>query len=101
MTVEVEAQQDAPAEAVCWCCGNPFPDQDLVRLGQHPEVGVCFRCARWLDRRAVQRRDERRPTVGGHVRGGVRGIREAVIRRGWHRRAVIGPLLRRLNRRLP
>ncbi|WP_371406803.1 hypothetical protein OHA10_14945 [Kribbella sp. NBC_00662] len=41
------SQASAP---LCWCCGNQFEEQDLVRLGSHPEVGVCSGCARFLHR---------------------------------------------------
>jgi hypothetical protein len=48
MTVAPEAvQASTPA---CWCCGAEFEERDLVRLGSHPEVGVCFGCARFLQR---------------------------------------------------
>jgi hypothetical protein len=28
-------------EADCWCCGQRYPNERLVRLGSHPEVAVC------------------------------------------------------------
>jgi hypothetical protein len=73
----------------------------LVRLGQHPEVGVCLRCARWLQRRAAQRLDERHPSWGARLRGRIRAIRKAVIRKGWHERGRLGVLLRWLDQHLP
>jgi hypothetical protein len=86
---------------VCWCCGDQFEEHDLVRLGSHPEVGVCFGCAPFLQRRAAERQDELRPSWAARVRAGVRGIHEWVIRRGWHRLLVVGRLLRRIDRHLP
>jgi hypothetical protein len=35
------------------------------------------------------------------IRGGLRAARRLVMRRGWHNRPVIDPVLRRLGRRLP
>jgi hypothetical protein len=99
VTVAEESSQ-APVP-VCWCCGNQFDERDLLRLGTHPEVEVCFGCARYLQRRAAEREDERRASVGVRVRSGVRGARDWVIRRGLHRRPVLGRVLRRIDRHLP
>ena len=85
----------------CWCCGAAYPPEELLRLGQHPEVGICTRCARWLHRRARERQDEQRPTLGARLRGGIRLTREAVIRHHLPDRPVIGPFLRWLDRHLP
>lgn len=89
------------SKAACWCCGTHYPESELVRLGQHPEVGVCLRCARWLHRRAVQRDDERYPSPGSRLRHGIRGIRAVVIRKRWHQRGRLGVVLRWLDRHLP
>jgi hypothetical protein len=35
----------------CWCCGDRTVQASLLRLAEHPEVGVCFRCVRILARR--------------------------------------------------
>jgi hypothetical protein len=91
-------QASTPA---CWCCGAEFDERDLVRLGSHPEVGVCFGCARFLQRRAAEREDELVRSAGGRVRAGVRGVRGWVIAHGWHNRPVIGRVLRRIDRHLP
>lgn len=97
----VQPEQAAASETSCWCCGTQYPESELVRLGQHPEVAVCLRCARWLQRRAVQRLDQRRPSPGARLRGGIRAIQELVIRKGWHERGRLGALLRWLDRHLP
>jgi hypothetical protein len=73
----------------------------LLRLGQHPEVGICLQCARWLQRRAVKRYDERHPSPGARLRGGIGAVRDVVIRKGWHQRGRVGVLLRWLDRHLP
>jgi NAD-dependent SIR2 family protein deacetylase len=85
----------------CWCCGEEFPEAELVRLGQHPEVGVCLNCAAWLRRRAVLRRDEQHPSPAGRVRARIHAVREMVIKRGWHERGRLGAVLRWLDRHLP
>jgi uncharacterized protein len=49
---------DPAKMAECWCCGNEFPAEELVRLGCHDEIGLCEPCVGWLaDRRghAVRR----------------------------------------------
>jgi hypothetical protein len=99
--VPAHTQQDVPALAKCWCCGSPYPDTELLHLGEHPEVGICPRCARSIYRRAVQRVDEQHPTTAARLRGVVRTARERVIGRGWHNRPIIGTLLRRIDRHLP
>jgi hypothetical protein len=97
----VQPEPTAASVAVCWCCGTEYPESELVRLGQHPEVGVCLRCAWWLQRRAMQRYDERHSSPGARMRGGIRAVREVVIRKGWHERGLVGVLLRWLDRHLP
>jgi hypothetical protein len=44
-------------ETGCWCCGDPTVRASLLRLSAHPEVGVCFRCVKYLAkrRRAIER----------------------------------------------
>lgn len=85
----------------CWCCGRDFTEAELVRLGDHPEVGVCLGCANWLRRRAQLRRDEQQPSTMGRVRKAIHRIREYVISKGWHERGRLGALLRWLDRHLP
>jgi hypothetical protein len=99
MTVADETSQ--PVAPVCWCCGGEYEEQDLLRLGMHPEVSVCLQCARFLQRRAAEREDELHPSLAARVRDVVRGARDLVIRHGWHNRPVIGRLLRRIDRHLP
>ena len=41
----------------CWCCGDRTVTASLLQLGQHQEVGVCFRCVDALATR--KRRIER------------------------------------------
>jgi hypothetical protein len=99
MTSETEKQSSS--EPRCWCCGSAYPETDLVHLGQHPEVGVCFGCAHSLHRRAIARRDEQHHTTAGQLRGALQAARDHVIDRGWHKRGYLGALLRRIDRHLP
>ena len=67
-TVQNQGMQD-PVE--CWCCGSSFPEEQVVRLGQHPEAAVCLDCALFLNRRALQRRDVLSPSLAGRARSGL------------------------------
>lgn len=99
--MSVQPEEERASGTGCWCCGGGYPEAELVRLGQHPEVGVCLRCARWLQPGAVQRHDEQHPSPAGRLRGGIQGVRAAVIRKSWHRRGVLGTALRWIDRHLP
>jgi hypothetical protein len=100
-TVAPATESDTAEPPECWCCGTAYPDADLVRLGNHPEVGVCLACAHYLHQQARAREDARRPTPASRARDQLRNARQVVIRREWHRNPVIGRPLRWLGRRLP
>lgn len=85
----------------CWCCDQEFPAGEVVHLGARPEVALCFDCARWVRRRAVQRADSGRHGIGVRLRGFLAQIRATVIGHGWHDRPVIGGILRWIDRHLP
>jgi hypothetical protein len=91
----------ASGEVACWCCGQRRPEPEVVRLGEHPEVAVCHGCAHFLHQRARAQEDAARPSPATRARDLLRAVRGLVIRRGWHTRPLIGPLLRRLGTRLP
>jgi hypothetical protein len=91
----------AGTDVVCWCCGQPRPESAVVRLGGHPEVAVCLRCAHFLHRQARDREDAVRPSPAAGIRNRLRAGRRLVMRRGWHHLPVIGAVLRRLGSRLP
>ncbi|WP_245992370.1 hypothetical protein [Prauserella muralis] len=76
-------------------------DAELVHLGNHPEVGICVSCARWVQRRARALEDRHSRGVAAHLRALVGSARAAVIARGWHERGRLGAFLRRLDRYLP
>lgn len=54
---------EPPGATGCWCCGDRSVQAGLVRLGEHPEVGVGFRCLDVLARRKreIQRRTRSAP----------------------------------------
>jgi len=64
MTAVDAGSDEPPATPGCWCCGDRTC-AEAVRLGEHPEVGVCFRCVRVLARRKrdIQRRTRAAPSA--------------------------------------
>jgi len=102
MTARAALRGDESGDPVqCWCCGQHHGERDVVRLGNHPEVAVCLRCAHFLHQQARGREDVARPSPAALLRDGVRAGRRLVMRRGWQHKPVIGPALRWLGPRLP
>ena len=95
------AQSDAAESIDCWCRGAAYPDADLIRLGNHREVGVCLRCAHFLHQQALAREDAQHPSAATRVRDVLRAARRTVMQRGWHQRPIVGRPLRWVGRRLP
>jgi len=95
------AIEESGGRAACWCCGQEQSESSVVRLGNHPEVAVCLRCAHFLHQQARGREDALRVSPAARLRDGLRAARRFVVRHGWHQRPVIGPLLRRLGRHTP
>jgi hypothetical protein len=100
MTVQAAAV-DADDQAECWCCGRLQPLTQIVELGNHPEVKLCLRCAHFVHRRAREREDQTRPSPMARGRDLLRAGRRTVIHREWHRKPVIGPIVRWLGRHTP
>jgi hypothetical protein len=100
-TAEAATESDAAESLRCWCCGSPYRESDLIRLGSRPEVGVCLRCAHFLHQQARGREDALHPSPATRVRDALRAGRRVVMQQGWHQRPVIGRALRWLGRRLP
>jgi hypothetical protein len=98
MSAETETAVGETGESGCWCCGRVTSEEGLVRLGNHPEVGVCIGCVRFLGRRA---RDHKASVMRKRLRGTAESIRGEVMSRGWHERPVIGPALLWINRHVP
>ncbi|OOP63666.1 hypothetical protein BMF89_05780 [Arthrobacter sp. SRS-W-1-2016] len=85
----------------CWCCGSEYPAAKIVRLGAHPEAGVCLACT--VSLRSSARRQE---TGAGNwparaILVSVDRARNAVMVRRLQHHPVFGSLLRRINRYLP
>jgi hypothetical protein len=85
-------------ESACWCCGKVTAEDALVRLGKHPEVGVCVSCVRYLNRKA---RDYQASVLRQQLRGAAESVRGEVTARGWHQRPVVGPILQWISRHSP
>jgi hypothetical protein len=100
MTAQTSTSE-SDGEVACWCCGQRQPPRAVVHLGNHPEVAVCTGCAHFLHQQARALEDALRSSPAARVRDGLRAARELVIRRGWHQKPGIGPLLRWLGTRTP
>jgi hypothetical protein len=98
MSAQSETAIGESGKSDCWCCGRLTADQALVRLGNHPEVGVCVSCVRFLGRRA---RDYQASVMRKQLRAAAESVRGEVMSRGWHERPVIGPVLLWINRHVP
>jgi hypothetical protein len=92
---------DIPNRSECWCCGLSQPPERLARLGNHPEVGVCLRCARYLHKQARGIEDHDRGGPFVIVRDQLRYLRRGIIEKGWSRRPIIGMALRWIGRYTP
>jgi hypothetical protein len=100
-TAAAAGESDAAEPLQCWCCGSAYQESELVRLGSHPEVGVCLRCAHFLHQQARGREDALHPSLASRARDQLRSARRVVMQWGWHQKPVIGRPLRWLGRRLP
>lgn len=99
--VPVVATDEPPRRSECWCCGLIGDPARMVRLGNHPEVVLCLRCARWTAKQAKEIEDLSRTGPLVWVRDRLRLARLKVTQRGWHRHRRLGRPLRWLGRRLP
>ncbi len=98
MTGDTESASD---RAQCWCCGRRYSEFEVVHLGQHPEAVVCLRCAHFLHQQARSREDAARGSLAARGRDVLRAARGESMRRDWHRKPIIGPVLRWLGPHLP
>ena len=93
--------EDGTDTSQCWCCGSSRRTEEMVSLGDHPEVTLCWDCARWAHRRAVAQADALSPGVGSAIRSRIQAVRDRVIALELHQRPRLGPILRRIDRWLP
>jgi hypothetical protein len=94
----VEARDHGEIDA-CWCCGEQRGP--LVRLGKHPDVGICLPCAHDLHRRAVAVEDRQRPSIAARFRAVLRRGRRFVMDQHLHQKPVIGTIFRWMGRFMP
>ncbi|HEY5457031.1 MAG TPA: hypothetical protein VIJ96_16320 [Acidothermaceae bacterium] len=95
----VEDAEISPSQ--CWCCGTVEDPTRLVRLGNHPEVGLCLRCAHSVSKWAWEIEDQAKTGPLVIARDRFRALRRAVIRRGWHKSPLVGGPIRWIGKRLP
>lgn len=98
MSAQTETAIGEAGKSDCWCCGRITSEEAPARLGNHPEVGVCVNCVRFLGRRA---RDYQASVMRKQLRGAAESIRGEVMSHGWHERPVIGRVLLWINRHVP
>jgi hypothetical protein len=98
-TYSTVGDDDVPSGSSCWCCGREKPQSRLLRLGARPEAAVCTDCAMHLRRRAGAQAT-RNPVIR-HLHTAGNRVRDGVMATGVHKKPVVGPVLRWINRRLP
>jgi hypothetical protein len=54
-----ESAPSASATTTCWCCGETFPADELVRLSCHDEAALCDGCLGWLAEQRHERAGNR------------------------------------------
>lgn len=85
----------------CWCCGAIDDPSRMVHLGNHPEVALCVRCARWAAKEAWEIEDKPKSGPLVFARDRFRALRHNVVRRGWHHHRLLGGPVRWIGKRLP
>jgi hypothetical protein len=98
MSAQIQTAAEQAEQLRCWCCGQARDEDGLVRLGNHPEVGICLNCVHFLRRKAL---DREATVLRQRLRGTADTVRREVMARGWRQRPVTGTALRWLNRHLP
>jgi hypothetical protein len=101
MTAQTAVQDEQLGQSQCWCCGISGNPAKMVHLGNHPEVTLCTRCAHAVSKWAWENEDADRTGFAVRARDQFRGMRKAVVRRGWHHSRLIGRPLRWLGKHLP
>jgi hypothetical protein len=85
----------------CWCCGDTRSVDEVVHLGNHPEVAVCTRCAHSLHTWAWELDDRTKTGLAVRGREAFRRLRRRAMEKGLHRNRFIGKPLRWLSKHLP
>ena len=95
----VEDEQVEPTR--CWCCGAVEDPTQMVHLGNHPEVALCLRCARWASKQAWEIEDKGKTGTLVRARKQFRALRRSVVQHGWHNSRWFGGPIRWIGKRLP
>jgi hypothetical protein len=101
MTIDTAVDDHESRRSECWCCGNLQDPAQMIRLGNHPEVTLCVRCAHRVAQQASEIDDRSMSGPAVRARDALRVMRRRVMERGWHRSRTFGPLFRWLGTRLP
>lgn len=101
MTAQTAVPDEPYDPSQCWCCGAIEDPTKLVHLGNHPEVGVCTRCAHSISKWASEIEDRSRTGLSVRARDRFRQLRRIVVERGWHQHPLIGRPLRWIGRHTP
>jgi hypothetical protein len=99
--IRTAVDQASEGEPGCWCCGQIHPTDQMVSLGNHPEVHLCVGCAHFVHQRAWEIEDRGKRGAAALARDKFRDVRAGVMRRGWHQNRFIGGRLRWLGKHLP
>jgi hypothetical protein len=97
----IAAGEQGPSRSECWCCGTNQLSEQMVHLGNRPEVALCLRCAHFVHKQAGGIEDRTRTGPLVTARGRLRQARRNVIQKGWHRHPLVGRPLRWLGRYMP
>lgn len=101
MTRTAVGDEQVPSGEQCWCCGQAGDSNRMVHLGNHPEVALCLRCARFVAKCGREIEDRDKTGVVVLARDKFRAVRKAVVARGWQNTLVVGPALRWIGRHTP
>lgn len=94
-------EDGAANRSECWCCGAIDDPTTMVHLGNHPEVALCQRCARWAAKQAWAIEDRAKTGALVIARDRLRALRRGVVERGWQHHRVFGLPIRWIGKHLP
>ena len=101
MVIHTAIDDERVEPSRCWCCGAIEDPTRMVHLGDHPEVTLCLRCARWASKQAWEIEDQDKTGTLVRARNQFRALRRSVVRHGWHNSHWFGGPIRWIGKRLP